>query len=177
MFKDKVPFNGGPEHQQAFTQMKREIASVPVLAYYNPQKQTILQTVASIRGLGACLLQEKKPVYFASKALTNAWIGYVAIELESFAVAWAMKKFHHFLYASHFILETDQTLVEAILSKSLTQTTPRLQWILIRMFSYHFTVRYIPGITNQHADCLSWLGGQKDTIKLAKLHIHQITVN
>ena len=50
-----------------------------------------------------------------------------------------------------------------------------LQWILIRTFAYHFTLRYIPGITNQLADCLSWLGGQKDTIKLPKLHINQIT--
>ena len=41
--------------------------------------------------------------------------------------------------------------------------------------SYRFTVRYIPGITNQLADCLFQLGGQKDTIKLPKLHIHQIT--
>ena len=39
-------------------------------------------------------------------------------------------------------------------------------------FAYNFTVRYIPGITNQLADCLSHLGGQKDTIKLPKLHIH-----
>ena len=46
---------------------------------------------------------------------------------------------------------------------------------MIRTFAYHFTVRYIPGITNQLAYCLSWLGGQKDTIKLHKLHIHQIT--
>ena len=43
------------------------------------------------------------------------------------------------------------------------------------MFAYHFTVRYIPGITNQLEDCLSQVGGQKDTIKLQKLHIHQIT--
>ena len=126
--KDKVPFNWGPEHQQAFTQMKKEISSALVLAYYNPKKQTMLQTDASIKGLGACLLQEEKPVYFASKALTEAQKGYVAIEIESWlAVAWAMEKFHHFLYASHFILETDQKLLEAILSKSLNQATPRLQ--------------------------------------------------
>ena len=37
--KDKVHFNWGPEHQSAFTQMKREIASAPVLAYYNPKKK------------------------------------------------------------------------------------------------------------------------------------------
>ena len=36
-------------------------------------------------------------------------------------------------------------------------------------------MKYIPGSTNQLADCLSQLGGQKDTIKLPKLHIHQVT--
>ena len=173
--KDKVPIDLGPEHEQAFTQMKKEISSAPVLAYYNPKKQAMLQTDASIKGLGSCELQEDKPVCFACKALTDAQKGYEAIELELLAVAWTMEKFHHFLYASHFILETDQKLLEAMLSKSLNQATPRLPWILIRTFVYHFTVRYISGITNQLADCLSCLGGQKDTIKVPKLHIHQIT--
>ena len=97
------------------------------------------------------------------------------IEIESLAVAWAMEKFHHFLYASHFILETDQKPLEAILSKSLNQATPQLQRILIRTFPYNFTVHYIPGVTNQLANCLSKLGDQKDTIKLPKLHVYQIT--
>ena len=78
----------------------------------------ILQTDASIKGLGACLLQEGKPIYFTSKTLTEAQKGYIAIELESLAVVWAMEKFHHFLYGNHFIIETDQTPIEAILSKS-----------------------------------------------------------
>ena len=173
--KDKVPFNWGPEHQAAFKQMKHEIVRAPILAYYNPKMETVLQTDASVKGLGACLLQDQKPVYFASKALTQTQCGYTAIEIESLAVAWAMEKFHHFLYASHFILETDQKPLEAILSKSLNQATPRLQRILIRTFPYTFTVRYIPGTTNQLADCLSHLGNQKDAIKLPKLHMNQIT--
>ena len=86
-----------------------------------------------------------------------------------------MKKFHHFLYVSHFILETDQKPLEAILFKSLNQETPRLQRILIRTFPYHFTVCYIPGVTNQLANCLSRLGGQEDTIKLPKLHLYHTT--
>ena len=69
--KDKVPFNWGPEHQAAFKQMKKEIVRAPILTYYNPKKETILQTDASIKGLGACLLQDQKPVYFVSKALTE----------------------------------------------------------------------------------------------------------
>ena len=56
--------------------MKKEIENVPILAYYSPKKQTVLQTDASIKGLGACLLQEEKPVYFASKPLTDALQGY-----------------------------------------------------------------------------------------------------
>ena len=59
--------------------MKREISHVPVLTYYNPENQTTLQTDASVKGLGACLLQDDRPVYFASKALTDAQKGYVAI--------------------------------------------------------------------------------------------------
>ena len=106
--KDKVPFNWDPQHQSAFTQMKQEIVSAIRLAYYNPKKQTVLQTDASIKGLGSCLLQEEKPVYFANKALTEAQWGYVAIELESLAVAWLMEMSHHFLHASHFIFESDQ---------------------------------------------------------------------
>ena len=67
--------------------------------------------------------QDQNPVYFVSKVLTETQRGYVAIEIESLAVAWAMEKFHHFLYASHFILETDQKPLEAILSKSKPSNT------------------------------------------------------
>ena len=153
--KDKVPFNWGPEHQAAFKQIKKEIVRSPILAYYNPKKETILQTDTSIKGLGACLLQDQKPVYFMSNVLTETQWGYIAIEIELLAVAWAMEKFHHFLYASHFILETDQKPLEAILSKSLNQATPRLQRILIRIFPYNFTICYIPGAMNQLADSVS----------------------
>ena len=65
--------------------------------------------------------------------------------------------------------------LEAILSKSLNQATPRLQRILIRTFPYNFTVCYIPGVTNQLSDCLSQMGDQKDSIKLPKLQVYQIT--
>ena len=153
--KETVPFNWGPEYQEAFQLVKKEIAAVPILAYYSPRKTTVLQTDASSKGLGTCLLQEEKPIYFASKALTETQRGHVAIELESLAVAWVMKKFHHFLYANHFILDTDQKPLETILSRSLNQAILHLQRILVRTFPYHFTVRYLPRLKNQLADCLS----------------------
>ena len=173
--KEKVPFNWGPEHDGVFQLIKKEIAAAPILAYYNPMKPTVLQTDASCKGLGACLLQNQKPVYFASRALLETQKGYVVIELKSLGVAWAIEKFHHFLYGNEFVLKTDQKPLEVILSKGLNQATPRLQCILIRTFPYHFKVRYIPGLTNHMADCLSRLGFQKDTISLPKPYINQIT--
>ena len=107
LVKEKVPFNWGPEHQESFTMLKKELVRAPVLAYYNPQKETVLQTDTSTKGLGACLLQDKKPIYFTSKAPTKTQRGYIAIEVESLTVAWAVEKSHHFLYGCHFILETD----------------------------------------------------------------------
>ena len=78
--KDKVPFNWGLEHQAAFTQMKQEILSAAMLAYYSPKKQTLLWKDASIKGIGAYLLQEEKPIYFASKAITETQKDYVATD-------------------------------------------------------------------------------------------------
>ena len=46
---------------------------------------------------------------------------------------------------------------------------------MIRTFPYHFSVQYIPGLTNQLADCLSQLGCQEVTIKLPKLYAYHIT--
>ena len=108
--EERVPFNWVPEHQEAFNVIKKEIVKAPILAYYDPDKEMVLQTDASIKGLDACLMQQGKPVYFASNALTETLKGYVAIELESLSVAWAMEKSHHFLYNTHFILETDKLI-------------------------------------------------------------------
>ena len=82
-----IPYIWGPEHTEAFQLLKREISTAPVLRYYNPKKSIVPQTDACTKGLGAVLLQEGHPVYFASKSLTTAQQNYVAIELEALAVS------------------------------------------------------------------------------------------
>ena len=118
LMKKHSPYAWGPEHSQAFDNIKREIVQAPIFKYYDLKKETVLQTDASIIGLGTCLLQDGHPIHFASKSLQDAECRSITIELEALAVAWAMEKFHHFLYASHFILETDQKLLETILARA-----------------------------------------------------------
>ena len=119
--KKHAPYAWGPECNQAFDNIRKEIVQAPILRYSDLKKETVLQTDASIKGLGACLLQDGHPIYLVNKSLQDVECGYVAIELEALAVAWAMEKFHHFLYASHFTLETKQKPLETILTKSLTE--------------------------------------------------------
>ena len=124
LMEKHAPYACGSEHNHAFDSMKKEIVHTPILRYYDLKKETVLQTDASIKGLGTCLLQDGHPIYFANKLLHDAEHRYVAIELKASAVTSAMEKFHHFLYASHFPLETDQKPLETILAKTLTEATP-----------------------------------------------------
>ena len=42
LIKEKVPFNWGPEHQESFVMLKKELVRAPVLTYCNPWKETVL---------------------------------------------------------------------------------------------------------------------------------------
>ena len=132
---------------------------------------------ACTKVLGAVLLQEGHPVYFASKSLSEPQQNYVAIELEALGVSWAVQKFHHYLYVTSFKLQTDQKPLKAILNKSLAEATPRMQRLLLPTSPYSMTVEYIKGETNLIADCLSHAPVAADTIKLPILQVNQITAN
>ena len=159
-----MQFIWGPEHTEAFQLLKREISIAPIMRYYNLKKPVVLQMDACTKGLGAICLQDRYPVYFASKSLTTAQQNYVAIELEALAVSWAVQKFHHYLYGRSFMLQTDQKLLQAILSKSLVEATPHMQCLLLLTIPYDVTAKYIKGETNLITYCLSRGPVVEDTI-------------
>ena len=80
----------------AFLKTKGEISKNVTLPYFNPQNDTMLQTDASKKGLGAVILQDLKPIMFASRALTGAQKNYQNLERECLATIWGMEKFHLF---------------------------------------------------------------------------------
>ena len=76
---------------RSFQQLKhilREASSTP-LRYYDRNLPVTVQADASIRGLGACLMQEGRPIAFASKSLTDTETRYANIERELLAIVFA----------------------------------------------------------------------------------------
>ena len=82
LLKKDADFTWNTSYEAAFEQVKQSIVSDTTLRYFNPSLPVTIQVDASQVGLGAALLQNNKPVAFASKALTDAECRYANIERE-----------------------------------------------------------------------------------------------
>ena len=58
------------------------------LAYFDPNKDSTLHVASSLKRLRAVLMQEGRPISFASKSLTDMESRYANIERELLAVVW-----------------------------------------------------------------------------------------
>ena len=153
--KKDVTFLWNPEHQAAFDRIKEVIASPTTLSYFDPSKDTIIQSDASLQGLGAVLLQDEKPVCYASRTLTECEKNYSNIERELLAAVWSLEKFNHYVYGKAVKLQTDHKPIVAASKKQISKTSPRLQRLLLRMSKYDVDLEYLPGKQNVIADALS----------------------
>ena len=64
--------------------------------------------------LGAVLLQDHKPVAYASRSMTCAETRYAQIEKELLAVLFFLEKFHQYIYGTHVDIESDHKPLEII---------------------------------------------------------------
>ena len=89
-------------------------------------KPVTIQVDASQRGLGATLLQNKGPVEYKSKLLTETEKRYSNIEREMLAILHGLEKFHYYAYGRHVVIETDHKPLVAIYKKTLASAPPRI---------------------------------------------------
>jgi hypothetical protein len=91
------------------------------------------------------LLQDEKPITFASRSMTETETRYANIEKELLAILFGLARFHQYIYGKHVIVESDHKPLEAIIKKPLANTPPRLQRMLLRLQTYDFSVSNKPG--------------------------------
>ena len=155
LLRQDVEWDWNHEHDDAVSQIRRALIQAPTLEYYNVHKPATIQCDASQRGLGACLMQNGRPVAYASRALTSAEENYSQIGKEMLAICFSCVKFHQHVYGKSTIVHTDHRPLESILKKPIAKASPRLQRMILQLQRYDLDVKYVPGKYLYVADTLS----------------------
>ena len=72
LLKKDAHFIWTSDTQKEMDELKEAIARATLLQHFNPAIEVVIETDASLKGLGAVLLQEGQPIRFLSKTLTSA---------------------------------------------------------------------------------------------------------
>ena len=144
------------------------------LVYYDKSRPTAAVTDWSRDGIGFVVLQQHcscntaetpfcckggwKLALCGSRHLTSAEAGYAAVEGETLAIVWCLRKARLFLLGCpNLLIVTDhRPLVGLLKDRALGDiTNPRLFRLKEKTLQYRFTIKYLPGKTNSAADALS----------------------
>ena len=150
-----VEWSWGESQDKAFRKLKKLRTVSPILAYYDRKSELIIQCDASQFGIGAALMQNGKPLAYASHALTDTESRYAIIEKEMLAIVYALEKWHQFTYGRPVVVHSDHKPLHAITKKHLDRAPKRLQSMLIRALAYDIEVEYLEGKKMLLADKLS----------------------
>ena len=152
--KDAV-WNWSTECENAFREVKEKLTITPILAYFNPEHELVLQTDSSKDGLGAVLLQNGRPIEYASRSLTAPQRKWAQIEKEALSILFGLRRFDQYTYGRTVIVQNDHKPLEAILKKPLSSAPRRLQDLIMEMNRYDITFCFVKGKELLIADTLS----------------------
>ena len=155
LLKKDVPWIWSESQTNAFESIKEMIVDSPVLSFYDPNKELTLENDASEYGLGTALIQDGRPIAFASRSLSTTERNYASIEKELLAVVHGLTKFHHFTFGRSVNVITDHKPLVSIVNKPLFRAPKRLQAMLLRLQEYNFEMSYKSGKSIPIADALS----------------------
>ena len=149
-------FEWESEQQASFEALKTALSEDCLLQYFDANKPVTLQTDASRLGLGAALMQDGRPIAYASRSLSKSEQNYAAIELECLAVLFGLQKYDQYVFGhSDVQVHTDHKPLETIIKKSILSAPKRIQSMLLSMQRYQFKVFWKPGSSQVTADWLS----------------------
>ncbi|KAL2126283.1 hypothetical protein VTI74DRAFT_1265 [Chaetomium olivicolor] len=157
--KKGAPFIWSPQCEEAFEQLKTLLISAPVLAQWDPDRKTVVETDSSGYAIGGALSQYDdegilRPVAFFSKKNNAAECNYPIHDKELLAVVRCLEQWDAELRSvPSFEIWTDHKNLEYFQRKrQLTERQVRWAEILAR---YNFKLKYRPGKEAVVPDALS----------------------
>ncbi|GKC36253.1 putative reverse transcriptase domain-containing protein [Tanacetum coccineum] len=149
----KVKFEWGDKQETAFQLLKQKLCSAPILALPKGSEDFIVYCDASIKGLGAVLMQREKVIAYASRQLKIHEKNYTTHDLELGAVVFSLKLWRHYLYGTKCTVFTDHKSLQHILNQKELNMRQR-RWLEL-LSDYDCEIRYHPRKANVVADALS----------------------
>ncbi|GJW97272.1 putative reverse transcriptase domain-containing protein [Tanacetum coccineum] len=155
----KVKFVWGDKQEAAFQLLKQKLCSAPILALPEGSEDFIAYCDASIKGLGAVLMQREKVIAYASRKLKILEKNYTTRDLKLRVVVFALKIWRHCLYGTKCTVFTDHKSLQHILNQKELNMR-QLRWLKL-LSDYDYEIRYHPRKANVVVDALS----RKERIK------------
>jgi transposase InsO family protein len=156
--KSREPFRWGPEQQEAFDALKTALTQSPILVHPDVSKPYILYTDASNKAVGAILVQKddegvEKVISYLSHKLSGAQLNWATIEKEAYAIIYALKKFHAYLWGAKFEIHTDHKPLRSLFQSEI-RSSKISRWSQ-QINEFQAPILYHPGKLNVRADMLS----------------------
>ena len=160
--KKNALFKWTVECQTAVRILQHQLSTAPVLAYFDPEQETVITTDASAYAVGGWLGQRPtnqpnevlKPLLFWSRKCKDAETRYGTHERELLAIVNMLAVCRPYIEGRTFIVKTDH---KALIHLNTQPVLSRRQagWVE-KLQHYDMRIEYSPGILNTVADILSW---------------------
>ena len=162
--KKGVKFQWNSQCQDAFDKLKERLVSSPVLAYPKNDLTYILDTDASLFGVGAVLSQVDEAgtehvIAYGSKTLSKTQRNYCTTMRELLAAVVFMRQFHHYLWGRHFVLRTDHASLRWLVNFKEPEGM-LARWLSV-LSTYDYEVQHRKGTLHSNADGLSRMPPRK----------------
>ncbi|GJS42734.1 putative reverse transcriptase domain-containing protein [Tanacetum coccineum] len=141
------------EHLKAILELLKKEEFAPILALPEGSEDFIVYCDASIKGLGAMLMQREKVIAYASRQLKIHEKNYTTHDLELGAVVFSLKHWRHYLYGTKCTVFPDHNSLQHILNQKELNMRQR-RWLKL-LSDYNCENRYHPRKANFVADALS----------------------
>nr|ABA98151.1 retrotransposon protein, putative, Ty3-gypsy subclass [Oryza sativa Japonica Group] len=153
LLQKEVKYKWTEDCEQSFQELKKRLATAPVLILPDSRKGFQVYCDESRLGLGCVLMQEGKVVAYASRQLRPHENNYPTHDLELAAVVHALKIWRHYLFGNRTEMYTDHKSLKYIFTQPDLNMRQRRWLELIK--DYDMEIHYHPGKANVVADALS----------------------
>ncbi|KAG7564135.1 Reverse transcriptase domain [Arabidopsis suecica] len=153
VIKKDVGFKWEEAQEKAFQALKEKLTNAPILILPDFLKTFEIECDASGIGIGAVLMQDKKPIAYFSEKLGGATLNYPTYDKELYALVRALQTWQHYLWPKEFVIHTDHESLKHL--KGQQKLNKRhARWVeFIETFPY--VIKYKKGKDNVVADALS----------------------